>query len=65
MERFLLTVFQGSKIIYYEESRSITSTAKCINRFQDHKKNGFEFDIYDSFKGRTIDVEELMKVWNS
>lgn len=63
MHRYCLEVCIDNTLIYFEEFSSITQVAICCDRFKSYP--GICFDLYDVVKGRSINVNELMRCWHA
>lgn len=64
MFRFCLEVYLENDLIFNMEFRSLTSVAKCIDRFSNCEKNNIWFELFDCIKGQSINVKELMRIWH-
>lgn len=64
MYRYCLEVYIENLIIFYMEFKSITSVAKTIERFMHCDEVGIWFELFDSIKDKSINVKDLMRIWN-
>ena len=65
MKRYVLEAYISEILIFYMEFKSITSVAKAIDKFCNCDSLDILFDVYDILKDKTIDVDELMRIWHS
>jgi len=65
MNRYLLEVYSDEYLIFCMEFRSITNVAKTIDKFFNTEILNIWFRLDDMLKDRSIDTDELMRIWHS